>query len=139
MRYIECQEEGCGHWDLTAAKNTKRCYVCRLVRNLTFVKARKSKCWACGESYCPIARDDQLCGKCAFKSSGAEQIDCVYCKRPGISVAKDIAVCMVCARDPKNRNQFLGAARRRQLDRIAQDPGPRPELPTPEPEPVAAI
>lgn len=129
MHYIQCQEEGCGHWDLTAAKNTKRCYVCRLVRNLNFVKVRRAKCFSCQEPFCPIARDDQLCGRCAFKSTGAQEIECVYCLQIRTSIAKDISVCMCCARDPKYRNQFLGAARRRQLSRFEQGPGPQPELP----------
>lgn len=136
-RIISCED--CSHWEEVTAKNAKRCYVCRLARNLEFMRDRKGRCWLCEEQFCPTARDDQLCGKCCISLKSAQEIVCVYCRESKLSVAKDIAVCVVCARDVKHRRKFLKAVTDKRSQRQATPPGPKPEPPTPVVEPVVEI
>lgn len=133
-RTITCQD--CSHPQQVTAKNALRCYVCRLVTNLTFTRGRQSKCWVCESVYCPIARDDQLCGNCAFKPKNSQIVRCVFCHEDKHSVAEDIAVCMWCARDVKNRKQFLAACIKKQKQRQENPPSIMDTVPAPEETPV---
>lgn len=136
-RFISCDD--CSHWEEVSAKNAKRCHVCRLVKNLEFMRGRQAKCWLCEDKFCPVARDDQLCGKCCISLKSAEQVECAFCHLTRTSVSKDIAVCVFCARDVQYRKRFLSSIGKKQAERQAQPPGPKPEPPTPVVEPILAI
>lgn len=106
-RTIRCED--CGADYKTKRANTKYCRVCRLYRNLLFLKNRKKECPACGDQFAPLAMDDMVCGRCDI---GRHYVDgtCALC---GDATSKqlhpDVAVCHPCATDPSRRPLLIRA------------------------------
>lgn len=109
---IQCQD--CGHHEITNRKNTKRCGICRLLTNMLYVQNRTRKCWLCETPFAPIARDDRACGNCAPVFQSQPHGTCGACKNTGPLVLEGLALCMHCARDPKQRAGIVKSLRRKQ-------------------------
>lgn len=105
---IHCTD--CGAPRVTARRNTKYCYLCRLLRNIIFVGTRTFKCSVCEKRLQPCDRNQDLCCECNPYLPGSVQGDCKLCGREDVRLLGDtIAVCDRCANDPKMRSKLKAA------------------------------
>lgn len=141
---IECSD--CGAPRLTRWKNTKYCFLCRLIRNLEFIGDKTTKCIVDDKVFAPIKRNDDLCGDCDVipMFEGLRGV-CAFCKEDDKPlVAPEVAVCIGCAKNPKYRKNVRKALIQRRAKIISGEIQiPRPELPTTkskkDPEPIPII
>lgn len=102
-RIIHCED--CGAPRLTRWKNTKYCFICRLIRNLNFLSESPGKCLLCDKPFTKLKRNDDLCGECDETPMFKELLGhCAFCdedERP--LIAPNIAICIRCAKAPANR------------------------------------
>lgn len=108
MKTIICED--CGKLRETAQSNTRFCRVCRLLKNLTWLKSRTAKCLVCECRFAPLERNAYLCPKC----DPAERKDppvgnCALCDTEGELVDTDVHVCMGCATSIDKRPIFHAA------------------------------
>ncbi len=105
---IQCED--CGRKYETTRKNTKYCRVCRVFRDLAYLRALTKTCVACDRDFAPMRRDDLLCGHCDPTTSKQEvEGDCALCQVHANLLHADIAVCKGCATDPEKRELFMKA------------------------------
>jgi hypothetical protein len=111
---IQCQD--CGADYETVRRNTKYCRVCRMFRDLAYLKALTRECISCDQKFAPLHREDILCGNCdpvtsKFHVEGV----CGICQVQATLLHKDIAVCKSCATDPGQRTVFIKALAKKRL------------------------
>lgn len=106
---INCVD--CGWPRITARKNTKYCYVCRLARNLAFAKDRTFKCVDCGKTKLQVTRNEDLCKECDEYSTPEGVVDhCAFCERDDQRLLGNTTrVCVSCIHDPRKRSSIRTA------------------------------
>lgn len=117
---ITCAD--CGQPYETARKNTKYCRVCRLARNLAFLKDSTYTCFVCSEEYAPLERQPEswrVCGPCEPRAWPHDHAgDCALCgEHSDRLIHEDIAVCRSCAFDPEKRPLMFKAILKKQRER----------------------
>lgn len=117
---IDCAD--CGHQYETARKNTKYCRVCRLLRNLSYLKNTTYTCFVCDKDYAPLERqpaDWRMCGTCERREWPHDvKGTCALCNDDSDRlIHADIAVCRKCAFDPEKRPLLVKALARKQRER----------------------
>lgn len=128
---IKCSD--CGAPRLTRWKNTKYCFLCRLIRNLEFVGDKQSKCIVCDQAFAPLKRGDDLCGHCDTIPLFEDCVGkCAFCKEDDQPlVGPEIAICIGCAKDGKIRKNVRKALLiRRQRIMSGFIKVPEPTIPT---------
>lgn len=113
MNEIICAD--CGAERQARNKNTKYCRVCRLSRNLVYLRKRQttSTCVLCDTKFAPLQVGDDLCAKCDYQPESAPVVVCALCNESRRSIDNDIAVCLECAKDPEKRDVFLRALKKK--------------------------
>lgn len=114
---IKCVD--CGQPYETRRPNTRYCAVCRLYRDLVYLGSRTKVCLDCEERFAPLAVKDLLCGKCDFiRSKNYADGECALCHgNTSPLLHSDVAVCLVCAREPKRRELLLRAVAKKRSAR----------------------
>lgn len=116
----------------TTHKNTKYCHVCRLASNLLFVGDKQKKCFACGQDFAPLSRNDLFCGKCD-RNARSHNVEgyCAFCEREDQRLMRDeVRICVECSKNPEKRPAFLHAVLTRQ-DQQIENPVRLPAAPEP--------
>jgi hypothetical protein len=89
-------------------KNTKYCKVCRLYRNLEFVRERTGKCIACEKEHALTERKPFLCQSCQAIAGTGRKGSCGVCGTEDTDlVPQELAVCVGCMDDPSKRGKIL--------------------------------
>jgi hypothetical protein len=101
---------------LTRRKNTKYCAICRLLKNLSFLKERTSKCLVCEKTFSQVSRNEQVCLACdPYSTPAAVEGTCGLCGTPSDRLlGEHIAVCVGCAQDPSKREVFRASLLKKQ-------------------------
>lgn len=115
MATITCHD--CGAVRHRTPANTLYCVHCRLLRNIEYWVGRTRRCRECDELFAPVDRTDVLCSDCNPGHRGWLGT----CKMCGTSecrlIAKGVAVCTSCARDPDERVKLAQGLRKGQAAR----------------------
>lgn len=100
---IHCSD--CGWPRLTARRNTKYCYVCRLERNLAFIGDRMFKCIDCGNRRNQVIRNEEMCKVCDTFSTPENVVgQCGVCGEHEQRLLGDtVHICVKCIHDPAKR------------------------------------
>lgn len=122
MATITCHD--CGVERTRCPRNTRYCQLCRLLRELDYWQAHRTRRCSCGEVYCPLHRGDTQCGRCdpgLQRYSGVCALSAKDAPHEGRYPEHYLPVCTTCARDPKQRARLIraltkGQAARRQAN-----------------------
>lgn len=123
MRTFNC--ESCGIESTTRRSNTKRCPVCRALRDLIFVDGghtKPQKCTACDAEFLPTKSREQYCGACAeftFTNSATPVGTCAFCEQERKLPIEDAAICHPCLHDPEKRQPIIRALTRKVQRRVS--------------------
>jgi hypothetical protein len=98
---VHCAD--CGSEVQTRRANTKYCKVCRLLRDVKFVKERTKECWGCGVTFAPLNRGDVFCGTCDLVPGHSVTGTCAFCKAQTQLYSDQVSVCLPCLKDPEKR------------------------------------
>jgi hypothetical protein len=111
--------EDCGGSYLAKRSNAKYCSICRLFRDLTWLRNRQYTCLDCEARFAPFKSNEQLCSKCDFiGSKNYVEGTCALCQHSSYPLlSADVAVCLGCARDPDKRAIFLKAIANKRRNR----------------------
>lgn len=117
-RTITCED--CGAPYVTKRTNTKYCRLCRLLRNVLYLRDKTSVCIGCDKTYAPLLREKfAVCGDCFPGSWGNDATGrCSFCDTDGVRLLDpDVAVCRDCAQNPDKRELFVKALLKKQAIR----------------------
>lgn len=110
-RVIECAS--CGAPFKTKQPNTKRCGLCQMDRELTFIRARTKDCPRCGKEFALLTTKDYVCPTCDHRRvDNAEIGHCACCHQDG-PLHRYIRICLTCMGDPFHRDDVLGFVARK--------------------------
>lgn len=109
--------EGCSAPATAKRRNAKYCTVCRLVKNVMFIKDNSKKCWLCESKFAPLERNDVFCGTCDEDAPRGNTGTCSLCQAEAQLYRDDISVCVPCMKDPEQRPLLLRALRKKQRAR----------------------
>lgn len=105
-RTITCAD--CGAPRETVMPNTKYCTTCRLFKDLSFIKDKTGRCVACGKTHAQTERKPFLCQCCSADAGNHRTGDCGVCGKTDTRLVwQDIACCVECMDDPKQRGKIL--------------------------------
>lgn len=103
---IKCED--CGAPRMTVMPNTKFCTTCRLFKNLSFLRDSTGKCVACGKRHALTERKAFLCQSCQAAAGNCRTGDCGVCGTEATALVwQDVAVCVQCMDDPKQRGKIM--------------------------------
>lgn len=127
----------CQHPYETIRKNTKRCRVCQIVRDLQYMAAKnkvlKLTCVVCDVEFWPLSSEKTpFCGECNRVPSPLNVRDhCDWCDRDNVLlVHDDVRICRGCATKPDNRPRLLKALTLK-VQRREQNPPESAKTPAP--------
>lgn len=91
--------------DITAkSKLAKYCSICRLHKNLMFVKGSTTTCDVCEDKYAPSERGQFCCTKCSSVTDSVREGECKICGSEDYPLIwQDASVCVRCMDDPAKR------------------------------------
>jgi hypothetical protein len=115
LKTYEC--ETCGARAQSPRSNAKYCVICRTFRNLKYVGAKTSKCWACKSSFAPLHRNDVLCGSCDDDATRGPTAQCRLCQDMRSLYHDDILICGQCMKKPAAREPVMHALFNKQVRR----------------------
>lgn len=120
-RTIECKD--CGSPFPTTRSNAKYCRVCRLYRNLVFLRDSTFECAACGTTVAPVVRDGWVCSTCD-PTMGCSDVTgcCSLCSIDAKLPYEELAVCEECLNSPDQR-RLLVSALRAKVNRLKEENG----------------
>lgn len=130
LHIIHCED--CGAPRMTKYGNTKYCEICRLARNLNFMKGQKFKCGVSGKRYAPVKRNQGVCLECdPYSTPGGPQGDCPVCGTDDTRLyGEHVRVCVSCMDSIEKRPTIYAALLKKQAQiKSGEITIPTPELP----------
>ena len=110
----------------TLHPRAKYCPVCRTYKNVLYLLQRLYDCWACGNQYAPLERNDKLCGRCSLtvKRRHDTKGTCRLCHEKSEQLlSPEVRICRPCATNPDNRQAFIRALAKKRQQRSATATG----------------
>jgi len=130
LHVIHCED--CGSPRLTKYANTKYCEVCRLARNLNFMKGQKFTCGVSGNKYAPIKRNQSVSLTCdPYSTPGGVTGECGVCNTKNARLyGEHVRVCVECLDSIEKRGLIYAALLSKQRQIIdGEYVIPEPEIP----------
>lgn len=121
MATISCRD--CGATRTRCPRNTRYCWLCRLIRELDYWRTHTRRCMDCQVVFAPLGGKDRQCSACNPGMSTRRQRCAIVVAAGGLHegdpVHPSLPVCAGCARDPKLRPTLWDALIKGQANRRA--------------------
>lgn len=129
LQIIHCED--CGSPRLTKYANTKYCEICRLARNLNFMRGQKFTCAVSKNRFAPIKRGQIVSLTCdPYALPGSVEGTCGICEKDGKLYGEHVRVCVECLDSIDKREEIYGMLLLKQkLIKEGEIEIPEPELP----------